>query len=67
MVDVLRNKWDDISFIDFEEALHLINYLKALVRFSVMLQHFTINRRLLKKKINKARIEKKPLDVLTKN
>ena len=49
MVDVLRNKWNDISFIDFEEALHLANYLKALVPFSVMLQDFTINRRLLKK------------------
>ena len=59
VVDVLRNKWDDIRFIDFEEALHLANYLKALVPFSVILQHFTIKRRLLKKMISKARIEKK--------
>ena len=42
VVDVLRSKWDDIRFIDFEEALALAKHLKVLVPYSVLLEHLFI-------------------------
>lgn len=68
VVDLLINKWDDIRFIKFEDALlHLAKYLKILVSSSVVLEHYKINRKHLKKMIQKARIEKKTVDVLLEN
>ena len=67
VVDVLRSKWDDIGFIDFDEALALAKYLKVFMPYSVLLEHYKMNRPLLKKLINKARIEKNTLDVLSDN
>lgn len=67
VIDVLRNKWDDIRFIDFYEALAVAKYIKALVLYSVLLEHYKINRPLFKKMISKARIEKNTLDCLSDN
>ena len=66
-VDVLRSKWDDIRFIDFDEALALAKYLKVFMPYSVLLEHYKMNQPLLKNMINKARIEKNALDVLLDN
>ena len=38
-VEILRNKWDDIRFIDFEEDLALAKDIKTLVPQSVLLDH----------------------------
>lgn len=67
VVDILRSKWNDIGFIDFDEALALAKYLKVFMPYSVLLEHYKMNRPLLKKLINKARIEKNTLDVLSDN
>lgn len=65
-VNVLRSKWDGIRF-DFDEALAVAKHLKVLVPYSVLLEHYKINRPLLKKMISKAWIEKNALDVLSDN
>ena len=59
VIDLLIEKWDDIRFIKFEDALELAKYLKTFVPSSFVLDHYQINRKLLKKMIAKARIEKK--------
>ena len=67
VIDLLIEKWDDIRFIKFEDALELAKYLKTFVPSLVVLDHYQINRKLLKKMIAKARIEKKTLDALLEN
>lgn len=64
---ILKNKWDNIRYIEFEEALHLANYLKVFVSSSVVLDHFKIHRKHFKKMINKARINKTPVEVIFEN
>lgn len=49
VVDVLRSKWDDIGFINFDEALALAKYLKVFVPYSVLLEHYKMNRPLFDK------------------
>ena len=56
VVETLRNKWDDIRFIDFEEALALAKDIKTLVPRSVLLDHYTKNRDNIKYMCKKAKI-----------
>ena len=65
--DTLNRKWDNIRFIELEEAIHLANFLKTIVPKDVVFQHFKIYRTLLKKMIHKARIEKNYKEVLFQN
>ena len=67
ILDTLNRKWDNIRFIEFEEAIHLANFLKTIVPKDVVLQHFKIHRTLLKRMIHKARNEKNHKEVLFQN
>ena len=58
VLDTLNRKWDNIRFIELEEAIHLANFLKTLVLKDVVLQYFKIHRTLLKRMIHRAWIEK---------
>ena len=67
ILDTLNRKWDNIRFIELEEAIHLANFLKTIVPKDVVLQHFKIHRTLLKRMIHKARNEKNHKEVLFQN
>lgn len=66
-VNVLRSKWDDIRFIDFDEALALAKYLKVFMQYSVSLEHYKMNWSLFKKNDKKSTDKKNALDVLSDN
>ena len=48
IIEILHDKWDNVRFIDLDEALKMANFLKKSVSKSVLLEHFTSNCRLLK-------------------
>ena len=64
IIEILHDKWDNIRFIDLDEALKMTNFLKKSVSKSVPLEHFTSNCRLLKQIIRtvkkKIKKEKQP-------
>lgn len=61
VVKILVQKWDDIRFINLEEALSLSSFYKNILQVGPVLQHFKINRSMLKKSCIRQRKKKHEL------
>lgn len=58
VLKILQRKWDNIRYIELEEALKLARHLKTFVPKCVVLEHFTIHRKLLKQMITEIKKSK---------
>lgn len=58
VVKILVKKWEDIRFINVEEALSLSSFYKNILQVDPLLQHFKNNRSMLKKMVYKAKKKK---------
>lgn len=65
IIDILKNKWDDIKFINFEKSLEIAKNIKSFVPRSVLEEHAQ-NRSKIKRFCKKAKVANN-LDVILKN
>lgn len=67
VVKIIYKKWDNIRFIDIEEAFSLSLIYKNFVKEDVVLEHFKQHRPLLKTISYKAKKEKNHYQLIYKN
>ena len=67
VIRILGNKWDNIKFIELEEALKFIPQLKNIISNSPLLEHFSINRKKLIQMIKIIKRKGEAEEVIMKN
>lgn len=63
-LQVLINKWDEFRFFNIEIALKIVKSNKKLFQTSIVLDHYSDTRKLLKKITRQCRIENNAYDLI---
>ena len=60
-------KWDEFRFINFFDPMKIIKNNEKMFKTSIVLNHYTDNRKLLKKIVRQSRIEKNHYELIRKH
>ena len=66
-IDILMKKWDEFRFINFFDPMKIIKNNEKMFKTSIVLNHYTDNRKLLKKIVRQSRIEKNHYELIRKH